>query len=227
MKRCCFLLLLSMLLVPVFAQQDKQHDWAQFYRYENDNNKAMTQHPQVVFMGNSLTDHWVEKRPEFFNEHNFVGRGISGQTSSEMLVRFQADVISLKPKAVVILAGTNDIAQNNGQISYEHIVQNIQSMCELAKVHHIKPILCSLPPSIAFFWRPGFQPADSIVALNTKLQQYARKNHIMYVDYWSELVANDRGMRPEYTIDGCHLTHEGYSVMEEIIIKALRKAGIK
>lgn len=220
------MLLLIATMTAINAQNDKMHDWAQFYRYSADN-AALTTPPQVVFLGNSITDHWAMQHPEFFTQHNYAGRGISGQTSSEMLVRFKADVVNLRPKAVVILSGINDIAQNNGEISHEHILQNISSMCELAKAHKIKPIVCSLTPAKRFFWREDMQPADSIVTFNRKLQNYAKSNKITYVDYWSALAAKDNGLKPEYTTDGCHLTAEGYAVMEEIILKALRKAGIK
>ncbi|MBR1808275.1 MAG: acylhydrolase [Paludibacteraceae bacterium] len=226
-------IILSVLLLSaltVNAQNDKQHDWAQFYRYA-ESNAAITEgkieKPRVVFMGNSITDHWAQQRPEFFDMHNFAGRGISGQTSSEMLVRFQADVIDLHPKYVVILSGINDIARNNGYISLNHILQNIISMCQIAKVNKIKPIICSLTPCKQFTWRKELQPAENIVELNKMLREYAKKNHITYVDYWSALAADDKGMRAEYTTDGCHLTAEGYSVMEEIILNTLRKAGIK
>jgi len=225
MKRSLILSVLLVTAVALCAQNDKRHDWAQFYRYQDSNSAYLSKekkNPWVVFMGNSITDHWAQKRPEFFEKHNFAGRGISGQTSSEMLVRFQADVVDLHPKVVVILSGINDIALNNGNISHEHILQNIISMCQLAKANKIKPVICSLTPCKQFTWRRELQPAESIVALNKLLREYAKKNHIKYVDYWSELAAEDGGMREEYTTDGCHLTAKGYEVMEETILKALR-----
>ncbi len=226
MKRTHLLLLvLLMSAITIEAQNSKQQDWAQFYRYAESN--AMIQSggsakPKAVFMGNSITDNWAKQRPEFFKEHNFAGRGISGQTSSEMLVRFQSDVIDLHPKYVVILSGINDIAQNNGYISEEHILQNIISMCELAKLHKIRPVICSITPCKRFSWRTELVPAEVIVSMNKRLEAYAKKNHLIYVDYWSALAAEDGGMREEYTTDGCHLTAEGYAIMEEMVLKAIK-----
>lgn len=134
---------------------------ANFGRYA-EANAAIEQSPDVVFMGNSITDNWAHMDPDFFAKNNFVGRGISGQTSSEMLVRFRRDVIDLKPEAVVILSGTNDVAQNNGYISPENTLGNIISMCELAKAHGIKVILCSITPTSKFGWRPEIEPAQKI-----------------------------------------------------------------
>ena len=137
MKKITLLPLLFM-AIGLFAQTK---DWAQFERYESKNDSIITP-PAVVFMGNSITDCWADTVPAFFTDNNFVGRGISGQVSSQMLVRFQEDVINLHPKVVVICCGTNDIAQNNGYISLEHILQNIKSMCELARANKIKPVVC-------------------------------------------------------------------------------------
>ena len=203
MRTHIFISLLLLTAITLNAQNDKQHDWAQFYRYAESNADILqgkSEKPKVVFMGNSITDHWAKQRPEFFTMHDFAGRGISGQTSSEMLVRFQADVIDLHPKVVVILSGINDIAKNNGDISEEHILQNIISMCSLAKMHKIRPVICSLTPCKQFTWRKELEPADSIISLNNRLQAYAKQNKIMYVDYWSSLAADDKGMRAEMFI---------------------------
>lgn len=139
----------------LFAQQN---DWANFGRYEAAN-KSVTKAPEVVLMGNSITEGWWRNDSAFFKTRNYVGRGISGQTSSQMLVRFRNDVINLNPKAVVILAGTNDIAQNNGPITLENVMNNIISMAELAKAHKIKVYLCSVLPAYEFGWRKGLEPA--------------------------------------------------------------------
>ena len=196
-----------------FAQKQKERqrhaDWAQFDRY-------------AEAMGNSITEGWAKKRPDFFATHDFVGRGISGQTSSHMLVRFQADVIALKPKYVVILAGTNDIAQNNGTISQEHIMENIRSMCELAMAHRIKPVLCSVLPAARFSWNPALQPAEDIKALNVAIKAYAARKRIPYVDFYSALVDDQGGLPAEYAADGVHPTAEGYAVMENILLKTLK-----
>lgn len=204
----------------VFAQQNT--DWANFGRYEAAN-KAVTKAPAVVFMGNSITEGWWRNDSTFFKTRNYIGRGISGQTSSQMLVRFQNDVINLKPKAVVILAGTNDVAQNNGYITLENVMSNIISMAELAKAHKIKVYLCSVLPVYEFGWRKGLEPAPKIARLNEMIKEYAGKNQLTYVDYYSQLV-DDRGGLPEkYSNDGVHPTMDGYKIMEEVITAALKK----
>lgn len=206
--------------ISLFAQHK---DWANFGRYDTQN-KALTKQPTVVFMGNSITDCWADSVPAFFTNNNFVGRGISGQVSSQMLVRFQEDVINLQPKAVVICCGTNDIALNNGHISLEHILQNIQSMCELARYHKIKPIVCSLLPAKAFKWRPDLKPADDIRRLNEMIKAYAKENKIPYVDYHSALSDEEGGLPLEYSKDGVHPNAAGYAVMESVITPILKKA---
>lgn len=218
MKKIILLSFLSC-AIGLFAQKK---DWAQFERYELQNNTLNTS-PQVVFIGNSITDCWVDSVPEFFTNNNFVGRGISGQVSSQMLVRFQEDVINLHPKIVVICCGTNDIAQNNGYISLEHILQNIKSMCELARANKIKPIVCSTLPAKAFKWRPGLKPAEDIQLLNEMIKAYAKKNKIPYVDYHSALTDQEGGLPLEYSKDGVHPNANGYAVMESVIMPILKK----
>ena len=150
----------------------QEKDWANFGRYA-ELNKTVELPSKVVFMGNSITEGWWNNDSLFFKNNGFIGRGISGQTTAQMLVRFRADVINLKPKAVVILAGTNDIAQNNGYISQENILGNIISMTELAKANHIDVILCSVLPAYDFGWRKGLEPADKIIELNKMIKAYA------------------------------------------------------
>lgn len=203
------------------AKSEKQ-DWAKFYRYEGKND-SLTKAPYVVFIGNSITDAWARKRGDFFTKHNIAGRGISGQTSSHMLVRFQSDVIDLKPKAVVILAGTNDIARNNGIISLEHVFQNIVSMCQLAKVNGIQPIIASILPSAGYTWRPSVQPAEDIKKLNTMLWDYAKKNKFAYVDYYSQLVDERGGLPKSLSHDDCHPNADCYEIMEKIVLKTISK----
>ena len=197
-------------------------DWAQFERYES-KNESLTVHPKVVFMGNSITDCWADTVPAFFADNNFVGRGISGQVSSQMLVRFQEDVISLQPKVVVICCGTNDIAQNNGYISLEHILQNIKSMCELARANKIKPVVCSTLPAKRFKWRPEMKPANDIIRLNEMIKEYAKENKIPYVDYHSALKDEENGLPLKYSKDGVHPNAQGYAVMERVIMPILKK----
>lgn len=217
MKKTAFLLALAL---PLLAA-GQQRDWANYGRYA-EANAALTTAPAVVFMGNSITDGWDNAHPEFFTDNNFACRGISGQVSSQMLCRFRADVIDLRPKAVVILAGTNDIAGNNGPIESEHIAENIVSMAELALAAGIRPILCSVLPAAQYPWRPEVESVpEKIRALNDRLRQYAAERGLTWVDYYSAMDAGDGSMRSEYTRDGVHPTPEGYAVMEAVIRPAL------
>ena len=213
------ILLLALALPLLVAGQ--QRDWANYGRYAGAN-ASLTTAPAVVFMGNSITEGWGRNRPEFFAENNFACRGISGQVSAQMLCRFRADAINLRPKAVVILAGTNDIAGNNGPIECEHIVENIVSMAELALAAGIRPILCSVLPAAKYPWRPEIESVpEKIAALNARLQQYAAERGLTWVDYYGAMDAGDGSMRSEYTKDGVHPTPEGYTVMESVIRPAL------
>lgn len=213
-------ILLLLFCVIVASLSIAQDDWAQHGRYAAHNDSLLVR-PKAVLMGNSITDNWAKFHPEFFAENNFVGRGISGQVTSQMLCRFQADVIALNPKMVIIMAGTNDIAQNNGYISHEHILQNIQSMCELAKHNGIKPVLCSVLPAAAFRWRPDMRPAEDIQRLNEMIKAYAKANKIKYVDYYSALVDDRGGLPQKYAKDGVHPNMDAYLIMEEILLKTL------
>lgn len=207
------------------AQNDV--DWANFGRFEEANG-ALAETPAAVFMGNSITEQWVGTHPDFFTAHNYANRGISGQTSSQMLVRFRADVIDLHPQAVVILAGTNDIARNTGYISLEHIFDNIVSMAELARANGIRPVLCSVLPTRDFPWRRGLEPAQKVIELNAMIRAYAEREKIPYVDYHAVMSEPDGGMIAAYTTDGVHATAAGYDVMEQtvqaVLEKVLRKA---
>ncbi|WP_418426845.1 SGNH/GDSL hydrolase family protein [Alistipes sp.] len=217
MKKTAFLLALAL---PLLAA-GQQRDWANYGRYA-EANAALATAPAVVFMGNSITDGWDNAHPEFFTDNNFACRGIGGQVSSQMLCRFRADVIDLRPKAVVILAGTNDIAGNNGPIESEHIAENIVSMAELALAAGIRPIICSVLPAAKYPWRPEVESVpEKIRALNDRLRQYAAERGLTWVDYYSAMDAGDGSMRSEYTRDGVHPTPEGYAVMEAVIRPAL------
>ena len=220
MKSILLLLVVSFLTFSVNAQQK---DWAKFGRFA-EANKAVTESPDAVFMGNSITEQWASFDPEFFSKNNFVGRGISGQTTSEMLVRMRQDVIGLKPKAVVIMAGINDIAMNNGYIALENIFGNIVSMCELAKANNIKVILCSVTPCAQFRWRKELEPAQPIRDLNQMIKEYAAANKIAYVDYHSALSTPEGGMPEKWSKDGCHVNLECYrSVMEPLVCDVVNK----
>ncbi len=177
---------------------------------------------RVVFMGDSITDNWIGADPTLFTD-GLVDRGISGQTTPQMLVRFRADVLALKPRAVHIMAGTNDIAGNTGAATIETVQGNIMTMAELARAHGIKVILASTPPAIAFRWSPAMKPAPQIVAFNAWLRGYATKNGFTYVDYHAALAGPDGGMKPGYATDGVHPTPQGYAVMKPLALAAIAK----
>ena len=179
---------------------------------------------RVVFMGNSITDAWVDEDPGFFTGKSYIGRGISGQTTPQMLLRFRADVIALKPAAVVILAGINDIAGNTGPSTLEMIMDNIASMAELAVANKIVPILCSVLPAYECQWSPGKQPAEKVVALNKMIQSYASAHKHIYVDYYSPMVDERKGLKLMYQVDEVHPNLAGYKVMEPLVEKAIKKA---
>ena len=204
---------------PLLAQTEKG-DWEQFGRYAEANRNVQIP-ANVVFMGNSITDGWWPADSTFFKENNFVDRGISGQTTSEMLVRFRQDVINLHPKAVVILAGINDIAHNNGVISLENVFGNLVSMAELAKCHDIQVILCSVLPAYDFPWRPGMEPAGKVIRLNEMIKDYADKQGLTYVDYHSAMKDARNGLPENLSKDGVHPTLKGYKIMEKIILEAI------
>ncbi len=176
---------------------------------------------RVVFMGNSITENWVKLDSSFFADNNNVGRGISGQTSSQMLLRFRQDVIELKPTTVVILAGTNDIAENTGPISLTDILGNIISMTQLAEANNIKVILCSVLPAYDFPWHHGLEPASKIIKLNSMIKSYCGDNNIVYADFYSKMVDERNGLDKQYTKDGVHPTYAGYEVMDTIIENAI------
>lgn len=223
MKRKLYLIALALAMPLMAGAQQKEivKDWAATNRYA-EQNAAVTVKPKAVFMGDSITDNWSNKvHPDFFTAHNFVGRGISGQTSAQMLVRFRPDVIDLHPKYVVILAGTNDIAQNIGPVSKEIVLKNIQSMCELAKANKIKPILCSVLPAYQFGWRKQLTPAEDIIELNEMIAAYAKSAKIPYVDFHSAMKDERNGLPEKYSKDGVHPVSEGYEVMEKIILSYL------
>ncbi len=199
-------------------------DWARYGRYEKQNAELAGKPVEVVFMGNSITEGWVKIDPDFFVKNGFVGRGISGQTTLEMLARFRNDVIGIKPEAVVILAGINDIAQNKGPISLENIFGNIVSMCELARHNGIRVVLCSVLPCDHFAWRPSIDPGPKVIALNEMLKRYAARNKIVYVDYHTAFDNGQGGLTERFSKDGCHPTLYGYSLMEPMVADGINKA---
>ncbi|MBR6878570.1 MAG: capsular biosynthesis protein [Bacteroidales bacterium] len=202
-------------------------DWFRFNAYQADNERIVSTkaYPEVVFMGNSITENWAYFHPDFFSKHNFCGRGIGGQTSAHMLVRFQSDVIDLHPKAVVIMAGTNDVALNDYWVAPEQVINNVVSMCTLAQANGIVPIVSSIPPCKGFVWRPEVKDAaQTIVAINKELKAYADENHLVYVDYHSILADEDMGFVKSLSDDGCHPNPDTYYQMEELVLEAIRVA---
>lgn len=204
----------------LYAQKS---DWAQYSRYEAAN-EELSFAPVAVFMGNSITDGWYRQHPAFFEENRYLGRGISGQVTSQMLCRFRNDVIELKPQCVVILAGINDIAKNNGDITLENTFRNFVSMCELAKVNGIEVVLCSTLPCDRIAWRPEVEPAGLVRQLNAMLRNYAKKNGLVYVDYHGALTNETGGLSEELSADGCHPTMKCYARMEELVKEGIGKA---
>lgn len=218
MKKTIIITILMMLTSHVVSYSQ---DWAQFGRYAEQNSNVSNK-PKAVFMGDSITDNWADKDQGFFSSNNFIGRGISGQTTSHMLVRFRRDVIDHDPEYVVILAGTNDIARNNGTISLENILGNIISMCELAEANKIKPILCSVLPANRFGWRPELKPSEDIIRLNEMIKEYAEQEKIPYVDYHTRLKDADGGLPEEHAHDGVHPNLQCYKIMEEIVLDHIK-----
>ncbi len=202
-------------------------DWANLKEFQETNASLAvpaTNEDRVVFMGNSITIGWINSRPEFFEGKPWVNRGISGQTTPQMLLRFRQDVIALQPKVVVLLAGTNDIAGNTGPSTLEMIVDNFKSMAELAHANHIKVIISSVLPAYNYSWKPDLRPAEKIVALNTMLRAYAEENGHIYLDYFSAMVDDRNGLPKKYAADGVHPTLEGYAVMEPLVESAIAEA---
>lgn len=224
MKKTFISLILTTMSIFAFSQTQ---DWFGFNRYKADNEKIIQNgnYPDVVFMGNSITDNWDYYHPEFFSEHNFCGRGIGGQTSAQMLVRFTNDVIDLHPKAVVIMAGTNDVAHNTYFVEPDQVVDNVIAMCDLARVNGIVPIISSIPPCSQFPWRKEIEnPGQTIVEINENLKAYAEANDIIYVDYHSALVDEHLGLPKSLSKDGCHPNPDTYFTMEEMVLDAIRTA---
>ena len=225
MKRFFILAVAALFCSVTISAQNQDlpdNDWAQYKRYSKANSEV-TVRPKAVLMGDSITDGWFSQDPEFFKTNNFLGRGISGQVTSHMLARFRRDVIDHHPKYVVILAGINDIARNNGYISLENTFGNIVSMCELAKANKIKPVLCTLVPSGYIRWRPAIKDTkEQVAALNAMIKEYAKAHHYKVVDY-ATLLADDNGVtRADLSNDSVHPNLNGYKIMEEALLKVLK-----
>jgi len=218
---------LTLLLIFIGNVMIAHQDWPNFAKYKEDNLKLGLPNPdenRIVFMGNSITEGWKETDPNFFKNKPYIDRGISGQTTPQMLVRFRADVVNLKPKVVVILAGTNDIAGNTGSSTLEMIEDNIASMIEIANANNIKTVLCSVLPVYDYPWSPGLKPAQKIVELNVWIKTYADKNNIAYADFFTPMADEKNGLKKEYSEDGVHPNLNGYKIMNPIVEAAILQA---
>jgi lysophospholipase L1-like esterase len=210
------------------AQEEKLHnDWPNLQKYREANAKLpapMKNENRVVFLGNSITEGWAPHFATMFPGKSYIGRGIGGQTTPQMLVRFHQDVIGLKPKVVVILAGTNDIAGNTGPSTLEMIEDNLASMAELAKANGIRVVLSSVLPVWDYPWKPGLEPAPKIIALNKWMKEYAREHGAVYLDYHSAMADARGGMRSELANDGVHPNEAGYRIMAPLAEQAIQRA---
>jgi lysophospholipase L1-like esterase len=218
------LLMISLLLPTLVAAQD---DWAALGRFASANEALGSpgrREQRIVFLGDSITQGWSDTSPDYFADSAYVERGISGQTTAQMLVRFRADVVDLEPAAVVILAGTNDIAGNTGDATNEMIEGNLASMTEIATANGIRVVLSSILPALDYPWSPGREPAPRIREINEWLQQYAEDNDHIYLDYYSAMVDDRGGLKAGYTTDGVHVTRAGYAVMEALAEDAINEA---
>ena len=226
MKKELFLSLITLSLLFMTDIITAQ-DWPNLARYREENSRLAQPAPgekRVVFMGNSITEGWINKSPAFFAGRPYINRGISGQTTPQMLIRFRPDVIDLKPAVVVILAGTNDIAGNTGPSTAEMIMGNIASMAELAEANGIKVILCSVLPAYDYPWRPGLNPDRKIPELNAMIKAYADRKGFIYLDYFSAMADSRNGLKDELTYDGVHPDEDGYKVMEPLAEEAIDRA---
>ena len=208
------------------AQDPNPMDWPNFKQFEELNTKLPKMKKnknRVVFMGNSITIGWLQTNPNFFKDKNYVNRGISGQTTPQMLVRFRADVVDINADVVVILAGTNDIAGNTGPVTLKMIANNLKSMTEIAQANGIKVILCSVLPAYDYPWSPGKKPNIKIPKLNSMIKDFAKESGAFYLDYFKALNDGNNGIIKEYSNDGVHLTAKGYHVLEPMLEKALEK----
>jgi lysophospholipase L1-like esterase len=225
--RGILLLVVALSVTVRLRAQAPPADWAALGRYAQANANlppAAAGENRVVFMGNSITEGWARSFATLFPGKPYVGRGISGQTTPQMLVRFRQDVIALKPKVVVILGGTNDIAGNTGPSTLEMIEDNLASMTELARANGIRVVLASVLPAFDYPWKPGLEPAPKIVALNAWIKQYAERIGAVYVDFHSAMADERQGMKSNLATDGVHPNAAGYALMAPLVERAIAEA---
>jgi lysophospholipase L1-like esterase len=212
------------------AQAPSPTDWANLGRFRAANAQLAPVQPgenRVVFMGNSITEGWAPRFDSLFPGKPYIGRGISGQTTPQMLLRFRQDVVALNPRVVVILGGTNDIAGNTGPSTLEMIEDNLASMTQIAQANGIRVVLISVLPAFDYPWKRGLEPAPKIVALNTWMKQFAAKTGAVYLDLHTPMADERQGMKSNLSGDGVHPNAAGYALMapltERAIAEALRK----
>ena len=229
MKIKC-LLVLGIFSASLLQAQSKINenwaDWANFKKYAEQNKAVPARvkgEKRVVFLGNSIFEGWLRLRPEFFVGKPYYDRGISGQTTPQMLLRFYEDVLALDPEVMELKAGINDIAQNSGPYNPLQTLNNIKAIAQLARANGIKVILCSVLPASDFRWRPGLEPGDKVISLNNAIRDFAKAEGFYYLDLYSSVVDDKKGMKAEYANDGVHPTVEGYKVLEPLVEDAIRK----
>lgn len=229
MKKIQFLYSILFLSIIMGGKAQAQ-DWPNLSKYQEENAQLKPVAPgekRIVFMGDSITEFWSTIDSDYFIGKPYLNRGISGQTTPQMLVRFRADVIDLKPSAVVILAGINDIAGNTGPVTLQMITNNIFSMVELAHANQIKVILCSVLPAYDFPWKPNQNPAQKVVDLNKMIKKYADAKGILYLDYFSAMRDERDGLKSAYSGDGVHPNKLGYQVMAPLAEKAIKEVLVE
>lgn len=220
-------LLINFMCSSVFAQNKIDEgwiNWTNFKKYVNQNKEVREKQKgevRVVFLGDSIFEGWSVARPDFFKDKPYFNRGISGQVTAQMLLRFQEDVINLHPDVLVLKAGINDIAENAGAYDQEKTLNNIKSIVQLAKANKVKVVLCSVLPANRFVWRPALTPANKVIDLNTALQAYAKVENVMYLDLYTAVVDDQKGMKSVFANDGVHPTVEGYKVLEPLVEQAI------
>jgi lysophospholipase L1-like esterase len=198
-------------------------DWAWLARYRAENAKLIASGAKVdaVFLGDSITEGWARTDPDLFSKGN-VGRGISAQTTPQLLVRMHSDVIALKPRVVHIMAGTNDIAQNTGPMTPQDSQNNVMAMCEIAKAHNLRIVLGAVPPASKYWWKPEARPKAAALAMNEWLRAYAKEIGAKYADYAAVLTGSDGAVKPEFAKDEVHPTPAGYAAMRPVAEAAIR-----
>lgn len=229
MKKIQFLYSILLLSIIMGGKAQAQ-DWPNLSKYQEENAQLKPVAPgekRIVLMGDSITEFWSTTDSEYFIGKPYLNRGISGQTTPQILLRFRTDVIDLKPSAVVILAGINDIAGNTGPVTLQMITNNIFSMVELAHANHIKVILCSVLPAYDFPWKPNQNPAQKVVDLNKMIKNYADAKGILYLDYFSAMRDERDGLKSAYSGDGVHPNKLGYQIMAPLAEKAIKEVLVE